>query len=73
MRRKRSAGQGDLFAVTNQQDTQNRIRELDKLIASALKKNDYQAAKNLTQEQEILIQKMVESGDESGADIGEIS
>jgi len=66
MRRKASSRQGDLFEAPGQQLDQNRVRELDRLIAQALKKNDYQAAKTLTAEQEQLIQKLVESGDSLG-------
>lgn len=58
--------QGDLFEAPEHHQDQNRVRELDRLIAQALKKNDYMAAKKLTAEQEQLIQKLVESGDSPG-------
>ena len=67
MRRRRSQHhhrQGDLFEVGGgATEDQNRVRDLDGLIAQALKRNDYAQAKTLTQEQERLIQKLVESGD----------
>ncbi|RKY82165.1 hypothetical protein DRQ07_02085 [candidate division KSB1 bacterium] len=54
--------QTNLFDFTENESDKQRIKELDDLIKKALKKNDYSAAKRLTDEQRLLLNKLV-SGD----------
>ena len=63
MRKKQISRQGDLFQPEDHDFTQQRVRDLDILIARALKKRDFKSAKTLTAEQETLIQQLVDKGD----------
>ena len=55
--------QEDLFDVSKPQSLRRRIRELDRLIAKAMKRNDYEQAKSLTEEQKRFIQELVAMGE----------
>ena len=59
----RIAVQEDLFDVSKPQTLRRRIRELDVLIAKAMKWNDYEQAKSLTEEQKGFIQELVVMGE----------
>ncbi len=63
-RRIRSDAQGDLFETPQPQELRRRVRELDALISKALKKGEYDKAKDLTEQQKKLIQELVDSGEE---------
>ena len=56
--------QGDLFVSPEDENPAVRVKQLDKLIAGALKKGDYELARKLTREQENLIQSLVSRDDE---------
>lgn len=62
----RSDAQGDLFDTPKPQELRRRVRELDSMIAKALKKNEYETAKSLTDQQKELIQQLVDRGEEPG-------
>ncbi|MBN2414735.1 hypothetical protein JXO52_02785 [bacterium] len=64
MSRRTSSLQGDLFISPDEQNPALRVKELDKLIAAALKKGKYDLARELTAEQEHLIQHLVSGSDE---------
>ena len=67
MRFRQISHQKELFGSSRIQELQERIRELDVLIAKALKHNHYDKAKVLSDEQKGIIQELVELGDiESG-------
>ena len=55
--------QEDLFDVSKPQSLRRRIRELDGLITKAMKRNDYEQAKSLTEEQKRFIQELVAMGE----------
>jgi len=65
MKRRRGAFQEDLFESSEVQEMQRRIRELDNLIARAMKTKQYDEAKALTAQQEDLLQKLMAMGNES--------
>ena len=71
MKRRRNAKQVDLFDAPKSLELKERVRELDRQIAGALKGNDYDKAKELTQEQEGLIQELVKMGENQQADAAE--
>jgi len=62
-RRSRSSSQGDLFETSKIQELQDRVKELDRLIADAMKQNRYKDAKSYTEEQKIIIQRLVQLGE----------
>lgn len=64
MSRRSSPLQGDLFISPDEQNPALRVKELDKLIAAALKEGRYDLARKLTTEQEHLIQHLVGGSDE---------
>ena len=55
--------QEDLFGLPPNDILKNRIKELDRMIAKAIKGSDYQKAKELNTIQEKLIQELVAIGD----------
>jgi len=55
--------QEDLFEESQIHDLGNRVKELDVLIARALKEHDYAKAREWTQEQEQIIRQLVEMGE----------
>ncbi len=57
MKRRMRNRQADLF---DPEDPSSRVRDLDQLIAAALRRKEYDLAKKLTAEQESLIQQQVE-------------
>ena len=63
MRPRKNHLQESLFEVPRIQELRNRVRELDAAIASALKRRDYPEARELTQEQERIIQQLVDMGE----------
>jgi len=63
MRTPRVAIQEDLFESSRFQELRRRVRELDLLIARALKKSDYDQAKEFTDQQAQIIQELVALGD----------
>ena len=63
MRSRKNHRQESLFEVPRIQELRNRVRELDAAIASALKRRDYSEARELTQEQERIIQQLVDMGE----------
>jgi len=63
MRTPRVAIQEDLFESSRFQELRRRVRELDLLIARALKKSDYDQAKEFTDQQAKIIQELVVLGD----------
>lgn len=64
------AHQEDLFDSLKPQELRRRIRTIDIEIKEALKKNAYDRAKSLTEEQERLIQELVQLGDREAEDSG---
>ena len=65
MKNPRVAAQENLFGSSRSREMWSRVKELDTLIARALKENDYDRAKKLTDQQARLIQELVVLG-ESG-------
>ena len=63
MKRQRNRQQVDLFDAPKSLEIKERVRELDRQISGALKKNDYDKAKEMTKEQEGLIQELVKMGE----------
>lgn len=63
MKTYRIAFQENLFESSRDQELQRRVKELDVLIARELKKNNYDRAKTLTEQQKICIQELVEMGE----------
>jgi hypothetical protein len=57
---KKHAIQAELFGVSEAEDVKQRIKELDALIANALKRKLYDKAKELTEQQETLLKKLVD-------------
>lgn len=55
--------QENLFESSRDQELQRRVKELDVLIARELKKNNYDRAKTLTEQQKRCIQELVEMGE----------
>lgn len=55
--------QGDLFGNSEIYNLKSEIQDLDEAIAKALKADNYNKARELTEKQEFLIQKMVELGE----------
>jgi len=64
MSRRIKSRQGDLFISPDELNPAQRVRELDVLIAKALKTSNYELARELTAEQENLIQNLVNRDDE---------
>ena len=62
MKRKSFAAQEDLFGSSRVQNLQQQVKELGVSIDQALKKNNYQEAKELTAKQESLINELVTLG-----------
>ena len=65
MRKTRSALQGDLFDSSGESERVHRMRELDTLIARAVKKRDFALAKQYAREQKQLITTLVNRDGES--------
>lgn len=63
MRPRKHAQQVHLFETPRSLELKERIRELDLRIAAALKRGEYDRARELTREQEELIQELVDLGD----------
>jgi hypothetical protein len=66
---RRHDGQADLFHTSRPRELQSRVKELDRLIARAIKSGDFHRARALTEEQKMLIQELVqlrEGPDQSG-------
>lgn len=63
MKNSQMALQEDLFEPDGSKELKRQVRELDKLIARALKENNYEKAKELTSQQEAIIQKLVKMGE----------
>jgi len=63
MRTSRIAVQEDLFESSRLQELRRRVKELDLLIARALRKSDYVRAKELTNQQSKVIQELVALGE----------
>lgn len=63
MKRQRNRQQVDLFDAPKSLEIKERVRDLDRQISSALKKNEYDKAKEMTKEQEDLIQELVKMGE----------
>ena len=59
---RKNAAQKELFETSRAEELDRRVKELDKLISNALKRNDYEKAKEWTNEQESIIQELVELG-----------
>ena len=57
------SAQENLFGLTEIEALKRRIKELDQQISRALKKGDYANAKNLTDRQAELLQKILEEGE----------
>ena len=57
------AVQEDLFESSEVPELRRRVRELDKLILRALKHDNYERAKELTEQQKSIIQELVNLGD----------
>jgi uncharacterized membrane protein (DUF106 family) len=64
MKSVQKSAQENLFGLTEIEALKRRIKELDQQISSALKKGDYTNAKNLTDRQAELLQKVLENGEE---------
>jgi hypothetical protein len=60
----RKVFQEDLFGYSRAEELRRRVKELDDLIATSMKKNDYSKARELTKEQEKIIQELVDLGDQ---------
>lgn len=71
MNRRRNTRQADLFDAPRTLELKERVRALDRQIAAALKKDDYDKARELTKEQEGLIQELVKLGEEQQTDAEE--
>jgi hypothetical protein len=56
--------QEDLFTTSKSQELRNRVKELDGLISRALKRNEYECARTLTEQQEKLIHELVVMSEE---------
>jgi hypothetical protein len=67
MRRRRKEFQEDLFESSETQEMHRRVRELDTLIAKAVKAKNFDDAKALTDQQEQLLQKLMKMGDSAGS------
>jgi len=63
MKKRPVSMQGELFGTSDVLELKNRIRELDRRMARAMKAEDYTLAKTLTEQQETLIQQLVQLGD----------
>jgi hypothetical protein len=60
MNPRKQAIQGELFGLSEVEHVRQQIRELDSLIAKAVKQKEFLKAKELTEKQEALLQKLVE-------------
>lgn len=63
---KKQPVQAELFGVSEIEEVKQQIRELDQMISRALKQKKYQQAKDLTGQQEALLQKLVDPKDGNG-------
>lgn len=63
MKSRKNSMQGDLFGNSEIYNLKSEIQDLDEAIAKALKADNYNKARELTEKQEFLIQKMVELGE----------
>ena len=63
MKNSRMAFQEDLFESSGPKELKRQVRELDDLIARALKENNYKRAKELTTRQETIIRELVRMGE----------
>lgn len=63
MKMRKKSHQEDLFGPTPGQALQRRIKELDVEIASAMKRKEFDKARELTLQQEGLLREMVSKGD----------
>ncbi len=63
MKNSRVTLQEDLFESPGPKELRRRVKELDELIARALKENDYEKARELTGQQEAIIQELVKMGE----------
>ncbi len=57
---RKQAVQGELFGRSDAENARLQIRELDALISKAMKQKEFLKAKELTEKQEKLLQKMVD-------------
>jgi len=64
MRKHRIAIQEDLFESSTVKRLRSRVRELDALIAQAVKTDNYGRAKGLAEEQKNLLQELVALGED---------
>jgi len=64
MRKHRIAIQEDLFESSTVKRLRSRVRELDALIAQAVKTDNYDRAKGLAEEQKNLLQELVALGED---------
>jgi hypothetical protein len=60
MKPKKQVIQGELFGLSEAEHVRQQIKELDALIARALKQKEFLKAKELTEKQELLLQKLVD-------------
>jgi len=70
MKRGQSSGQENLFGIPELEAIKRTIKELDRQISDAIKKNDYERAKKLTDQQAELLQAMVENGEQPDPETG---
>ena len=63
MTHRRVGIQEDLFESSKSQELRQRVKELDLLISKALKQDDYDRAKEYTEQQKRFIQELVEMGE----------
>jgi hypothetical protein len=68
MKRFRINGQEDLFEKSRSRELQIRVKELDYLIAQAIKRSDFNQARELTEQQKSIIQELVAMGESEGED-----
>lgn len=68
MKRLRINGQEDLFEKSRSRELQIRVKELDYLIAQAMKRSDFNQARELTEQQKSIIQELVAMGEREGGD-----
>ncbi len=64
MKSRTNKQQGDLFGLPEIETLRNEIQELDEAIAKAIKADNYNKAKELTEIQEQLIQRLVDLGED---------
>ena len=64
MSRRENHIQKDLFGESKTKNLRIQVKELDRMIASAMKKKEYQKAKELTDQQSEIIQELVNLSEE---------